>query len=136
MTDPTSGTNANQAREESIIEWFQRHGRTIAIAAVVLAVGAGAYWYYNRSVQLKNQAAERALNTALQSVQAGNQALAESDLQKVANQYGSTQSGIEAGLLLAQIDYNANKVDAGSDRRRPDAGQQAGPGGGDLSKGR
>ncbi len=113
MTDPTSASAARPSREETIIEWFQRNGRKVAIAAVVLAVAAGAYWYYNRSIELKNQAAERALNTALQSVSAGNQALAESDLNKVADNYGDTQSGIEAGLLLAQIDFNAGKFDAG-----------------------
>ncbi len=113
MTDPTSASAAGPSREETIIEWFQRNGRAVAIVAVVAAVGAGAYWYYTRSIQLKNQAAERALNTALQSVSAGNQALAENDLHKVADNYGDTQSGIEAGLLLAQIEFNAGKLDSG-----------------------
>lgn len=113
MTAPNSASTSRPSREESIVEWFQRNGRTITVSAVVVVVAAGAYWYYNRSIELKNQAAERALNTALQSVTAGNQALAVSDLQKVADQYGDTQSGVEAGLLLAQLDYNAGKVDAG-----------------------
>ncbi len=113
MTDPTSASSAGPSREETIIEWFQRNGRTVGIAAIVVAVAAGAYWYYNRSIELKNQAAERALNTALQSVSAGNQALAENDLNKVAENYGDTQSGIEAGLLLAQIDFNSGKMDSG-----------------------
>ena len=113
MTDPNAAANAGPSREETIIEWFQRNGRTVAIAAGVLAIAAGAYWYYNRSIELKNQAAERALNTALQSVSAGNQALAQSDLKKVAADYGDTQSGIEAGQLLAQIDFNAGRVDSG-----------------------
>ncbi|HEU4989761.1 MAG TPA: tetratricopeptide repeat protein [Gemmatimonadaceae bacterium] len=113
MTAPNSTSSTGPSREETILEWFQRNGRTITISAVVLVVAAGAYWYYNRSVELKNQAAERALNTALQSVTAGNQALAVSDLRKVADQYNDTQSGIEAGLLVAQLDYNAGKVDSG-----------------------
>ena len=113
MTEPTSSSAAGSSREETIVEWFQRNGRTVGIAAVVVAIAAGAYWYYNRSIELKNQAAERALNTALQSVSAGNRALAQSDLNRVAETYGDTQSGIEAGLLLAQIDFNAGKVDSG-----------------------
>ncbi len=110
MTQPG---RTQQEREESVIEWLQHHGRTLIIAAVVVALGAGVYWYYTRAQQLKDQAAERALNTALQSVQANNQALAQSDLRRVVDQYGDTQSGIEAGQLLAQIDFNAGKTDSG-----------------------
>jgi len=99
--------------DESIIEWFQRNSRALIVGAVVIAAGTGAYWFYTRSVELKNQQAERALNTALQSVQAGNKALAQSDLQKVVDQYGDTQSGIEAGLILAQINFNGGKVAEG-----------------------
>jgi predicted negative regulator of RcsB-dependent stress response len=113
MTDPTAPSSAGPSREETIIEWFQRNGRTVAISAAVVAVAAGFYWYHNRSIELKNQAAERALNTAMQSVSAGNQALAQSDLKKVAENYGDTQSGIEAGQLLAQIDFNAGRLDSG-----------------------
>ncbi len=96
-----------------MVEWVQRNMTALLVVLVVIALGAGAYWYYARSIELKNAAAERALNTAMQSVSAGNQALAQSDLQKVADQFGDTQSGIEAGLLLAQLNFNAGKNDAG-----------------------
>jgi predicted negative regulator of RcsB-dependent stress response len=111
MTAPSAGHKPST--EEAIIEWFQGHVRALTIAVVVLAIGAGAYWFYNRSVDIKNQNAERALNTALQSIQAGNKALATSDLQKVVDRYSDTQSGIEAGLLLAQLDFNDKKVPEG-----------------------
>lgn len=111
MTAPSAGHKLSA--EETIIEWFRRNGRFVSIAIVVLAAGAGGYWFYNRSVDIKNQNAERALNTALQSIQAGNKALATSDLQKVVDRYADTQSGIEAGLLLAQLDFNDKKVDEG-----------------------
>ena len=113
MSEPSAAISRGPSREETIIEWFQRHGRRLTITAVVLAVGAGAYWFYARSVDIKNENAERALNTALQSVQAGNKALAASDLQKVVDRFGDTQSGIEAGLLLAQLDFNDAKVPEG-----------------------
>ena len=111
MTAPSAGHKLSA--EEATIEWFRRHGRVVSIAIVVLAAGAGGYWFYKRSVDIKNQNAERALNTALQSIQAGNKALATSDLQKVVDRYADTQSGIEAGLLLAQLDFNDKKVDEG-----------------------
>ena len=113
MTDPVSETPLGSSREETVIEWLQRNSTALIVTVAVVLVGTGVYWYHNRSVELKDQAAERALNTALQSVSAGNQALAQSDLQKVADQYGDTQSGIEAGMLLAQMDYNAGKFDDG-----------------------
>jgi predicted negative regulator of RcsB-dependent stress response len=113
MSDPNTQPAARPSREETVAEWLQSHSRVLIVTAVVLALGAGGYWYYNRAIELKDQAAERALNTAMQSVSAGNRALAESDLQKVAEDYGDTQSGIEAGQLLAQIDYDGGKVDSG-----------------------
>ncbi|MDE3052443.1 MAG: tetratricopeptide repeat protein [Gemmatimonadota bacterium] len=111
MTAPSAGHKPSA--EEAVLEWFQRNARSVAVAVVVIAAGAGAYWFYNRSVDIKNQNAEQALNTALQSVQSGNKALATSDLQKVVTRYGDTQSGIEAGLLMAQLDFNDQKVPEG-----------------------
>ncbi len=111
MTAPSAGHQPSI--EETLIEWFQRNGRVVAVAIAVIAVGAGAYWYYGRSVDIKNQNAGQALNTALQSIQAGNKALATSDLQKVVTRYGDTPSGIEAGLLMAQLDFNDQKVQDG-----------------------
>ena len=113
MTDPVIEDKLGPSREETILEWLQRNSTALISTVVAVVVLAGAYWYYNRSVELKDQAAEQALSTALQSVSAGNAALAQSDLQKVTDKYGDTQPGIEAGLLLAQMNYNAGKYDAG-----------------------
>lgn len=113
MTEPATQPTPRPSREEHLIEWYQRNRRVIGIAVAVLVVAGGVYWYRTKSAQLANEAADRALNTALGSVQAGNQALAESDLQKVVARYGDTQSGVEAGLILAQIQYGQGKYDAG-----------------------
>jgi predicted negative regulator of RcsB-dependent stress response len=110
MSQPVAPPSRGPSAEETVVEWFQRNARTLTITVAVLAVAAGAYWFYARSVELKNQNAGTALNTALQSVQAGNKALATSDLQKVVDRYGDTQAGIEAGLLLAQLDFNDGKI--------------------------
>lgn len=110
MTAPVS---SKRSAEEAIIEWFQGNVITVAIGLVVVLIAFGGYWFYNRSVELKNQNAEVALTTALRSVSAGNTALAQSDLQKAVDQYGDTQPGIEAGLLLAEMDFNGGKFDDG-----------------------
>jgi predicted negative regulator of RcsB-dependent stress response len=113
MSEPSKTAGHNQAIEETIIEWFRTHGRVVAIIGAVLVIGAGAYWFRLRSIDIKNLNAQTALNTAIQSLQAGNQALATSDLQRVVSRYGDTQDGIEAGLLMAQMDYNNGKVPDG-----------------------
>ncbi len=113
MSEPVAPISRGPSPEETVVEWLQRNARTLTITVVVLAVAAGGYWFSSRSVELKNENAARALNTALQSIQAANKALATSDLQKVVDRYGDTQSGIEAGLLLAQLDFNDGKIPDG-----------------------
>ena len=68
------------------------------------------YWFYLRSQQIKTINAERALMQAEQSLQSGNMALAQSDLQRVVTRYKGTGAGTEAAMLLAQIDYDAGQV--------------------------
>ncbi|HVZ76701.1 MAG TPA: tetratricopeptide repeat protein, partial [Gemmatimonadaceae bacterium] len=109
MTNPAESAAARPDREESVIEWFQSHGRAVGIGAAVVVVAAAGYWFYNRSVELKNEHADRMLGTALQSVQAGNAALAQSDLQKVVDGYRDTYSGVQAALTLAELDYDTGK---------------------------
>jgi predicted negative regulator of RcsB-dependent stress response len=85
----------------------------MAYVAGVVAAAVLGYWFYTRSVEIKHQNAERALNTALQSVQAGNAALAQSDLQKVVDRYSDTEAGIEAGMVLAQMKFDGGNVKDG-----------------------
>ncbi len=110
MTEPVAPISRSPSAEENIVEWMQRNGRTLTIAVVVIAIAAGGYWFYVRSVELKNANAGQALNTALQSIQAGNKALATADLQKVVDRYGDTQSGVEAGVLIAQMAFNDGRI--------------------------
>jgi tetratricopeptide (TPR) repeat protein len=44
---------------------------------------------------------------------AGNMPLAQKDLQNVYSKYGSTTAGVEAAMLLAQIDYDSGKYQDG-----------------------
>jgi outer membrane protein assembly factor BamD (BamD/ComL family) len=50
---------------------------------------------------------------ARRSMEAGTCRLAQSDLQKVYNKYGSTAAGVQAAMLLAQIDYDQGKYQDG-----------------------
>jgi tetratricopeptide (TPR) repeat protein len=71
-------------------------------------VAAFGVWFYNRSVALKSENADKKLLAAKQSLGTGNTPLAQTDLKKVADQYAGTSAGAEAGMLLAQVKLDAN----------------------------
>ena len=93
----------------SFFDWIQANTRAITIGAAVLAVGAAGFWFYLRSAEIKRSNAERQLNQAKQSLAAGNQALAQSDLQRVASRYKGTPAGAQAAMLLAQVEFGQGK---------------------------
>ena len=101
------------ARGDSLIDWMQVNSRLLSIGAAIIVVAAVGYWFYLRSTQLKALNAERSLLTAQQSLGSGNAQLAQSDLQKVVARYSGTPAGVEAALLLAQLDYDAGKYQEG-----------------------
>jgi len=98
---------------ESLGEWFQRNNRALSIAGGVVAIAAVSIWFYMRSAEIKRLNADRGLTQAKQSLAAGNSALAATDLQKVAARYVGTPSGAVAAMLLAQLQYDQAKMEAG-----------------------
>lgn len=94
-------------------DWIQANTRAIAIGAVIVVVGGASYWFYMRSGEIKRTNAERGLSQAKQSLAAGNQALAATDLQRVATRYKGTPGGVSAALLLAQLNYDQDKYAEG-----------------------
>ncbi|HEV7990645.1 MAG TPA: tetratricopeptide repeat protein [Gemmatimonadaceae bacterium] len=103
MTTPTFQDTAPQPKAESFLDWFRINSRLVSIGTVVVLAAAFGVWFYNRSVVLKNENADKKLLAAKQSVGSGNIPLAQTDLQKVADQYAGTSAGAEAGMLLAQL---------------------------------
>ena len=101
------------ARAQTFVDWTRINSKFLTIGAVVIVVAAGAYWFYLRSQQIQATNAEKALMSAKQSIGAGNLSLAQSDLQKVYARYGSTTAGIQAALLLAQVNYDGGKFQDG-----------------------
>jgi predicted negative regulator of RcsB-dependent stress response len=118
MTTPqTDSLESNAAdRAQTFIDWTKINSKALTIGAAVVVIAAGGFWFYNRLQQTQAAAAERALMQAKQSMSAGNLQLAQSDLQKVYSQYGKTGAGIEAAMLLAQIDYDQAKFQDGITR--------------------
>jgi len=116
MTSTRPDTVAQSAaadHAQTFIDWTRVNAKLLTTAAVVVVVAAAGYWFYLRSTQIQAANAERALMTAKQSMSAGNMPLAQKDLQNVYSKYGSTAAGIQAAMLLAQIDYDTGKYQDG-----------------------
>ena len=115
-------------RAQTFLDWTRINARLVTIAVSVIIVAAAGYWFYLRSRQIQATNAERALLSAKQSMGAGNLPLAQTDLQKVINRYGSTPAGVEAALLTAQISYDQGKPQEGIDalKRASSASASAG----------
>jgi len=125
---PTQTIETEPTRTQSFADWLQINSRAVTIGFVVLALGGAGYWFYLRSAEIKRTNAERGLNQAKQSLSAGNAALAQSDLQKVADRYKGTTAGAQAAILLAQIDFDQAKFPDGLKALEPyHSSRSAGP---------
>jgi len=111
MTTPTLEAPVREPKAESFLDWFRINSRLVGAAVAVVVAVAFGFWFYNRSVVLKAENADKKLLAAKQSIGSGNLPLAQSDLKKVADQYGGTGAGAEAGMLLAQL-----KMDQGDNQ--------------------
>ena len=107
------GRPALEERAESIGEWMRLHTREVTIGAVLIAAIAGGGWLFSRSRTIKADRAESALSAAQQSVATGNLPLAQSDLQKLVVRYEGTSAADRGRLLLAQLLFDAGKIDSG-----------------------
>ena len=112
-------------RAQTFLDWTRVNSTALSIGLVVVLVAAGVYWFYLRSRQIESENAARALMNAKQSMAAGNLPLAQNDLQNVYSRYGSTPSGVEAAMLLAQMDYDAGKFQDGLTILQKAAGSSA-----------
>lgn len=109
----TIETESESTRSQSFSDWYWKNQKLLGIAAAVVLVAAAGAWFYMRSVQIKQANAERVLGQAKQSLAAGNVPLAMTDLQRVATRYKTTPGGVQAALILAQIDYEQGKYPDG-----------------------
>lgn len=116
MTSPTTlpaDTKTAEDHAQTFLDWTKVNSKALTVGAVVILVAAGGFWFYQRSQEIQAANAQKALLNAKQSLSAGNAQLAQTDLQNVYARYGSTEAGVEAAMLLAQIDYDAGKPQDG-----------------------
>jgi predicted negative regulator of RcsB-dependent stress response len=99
--------------ETETLDWIKLHARELMLGGlVVLAIGLGGV-LYRKSAELKASNADDALQSAEQTVAAGNLELAEGDLQKMITRYDGTPAATQGSILLAQAYYQEQKYDQG-----------------------
>ena len=125
---PQQTLQTDSGSKQPFADWIQANSRAVGIGAALVVAGAIGAWFYIRSGEIKRQNADRGLSQAKQSLSAGNVALAESDLQKVATRYKGTPAGAQAAMLLAQLDFDQGKFAEGLKTLAPyQNGASAGP---------
>lgn len=98
---------------ESVASWFQVNSKPILLAVGGIAVAAAAVFVYRSSAASTREKASAALYEAQTPYVQGKLPEAQKALQQVATRYGSTASGQQASILLAQVLFEQNKADEG-----------------------
>lgn len=97
------GTALGSERAQFWAGWIKEHRRALTIAGVAVAIVGAGVWFTLAAKQRKAQMANRALDQARGAAEAGNLALAGSDLSRLINTYRGTEAAAEASLLLGQL---------------------------------
>jgi hypothetical protein len=92
-------------------DWARTNIRRIGIGAAVVVVVAGSIVAYVASERNKEAFAGQALSQAWGTVEAGNMALAASDLTRLVERYGGTRAADEAFILLSELRLLGGQTD-------------------------
>jgi predicted negative regulator of RcsB-dependent stress response len=112
----TSGKKKHRDADEhfdAFVEWLEVHSRELMYASIGLLVIAGGVWFYRQSNERQAESAATALSEAESAITSGNLPLAQSDLEKLIQRYGSTSAGKQAHVLLAQVHYEKGEFQQG-----------------------
>jgi predicted negative regulator of RcsB-dependent stress response len=104
-TNAPAALAADDLEFDSVLDTLSRHKRQITIGGIVVVALAGGVLLWRMSVNQKNDRAMSALTQATNSLYEGNRPLASTELQGVADRYRDTAAGVEAAMVLAQLDF-------------------------------
>ncbi len=102
-----------ESKAESLFEWARANSSRLSIGAIAVVAVAAVVFLWRASADKKEVRASQALAAAQSVVQSGNAALAQSDLQALLRRYGGTTAGVQARMLLAQVNFSQGKVEEG-----------------------
>lgn len=110
MTSPVAGSSKF---EEFDLAGFARKNQRILsiVSGAVLVVVAGG-WLWTTSAKRKEAAAAQALTQARAAAESGNMPLAASDLARLVDRFGGTNSADQAAILLNQVRLVQGQRDA------------------------
>lgn len=94
---------------ETLGETWLLYQKQIIIGAIVIVAGAGGFWLWSRSGQIKEEKAGEAFQAAEATFMSGNKLLAQSELEKIVTRYAGTTSGTQAAMLIAQVLFEQGK---------------------------
>ncbi len=102
--------------------WARQHARTLVIAAVAVAALLIGFLVYRSYSTAKEAGAVTALNDLRTTLASGNLQLALRDGEALVAQYGGTEAGQEARLLLGELYLQASQPAQATEVLRPLAG--------------
>lgn len=114
-TRNAAGSSASLSDDpiESVSTWFQVNSKPILMAVGGAAVATAAVMLYRGSTASTREKASAALYEAQTPYVQGKLPEAEKALGTVVTRFGSTAAGQQAAVLLAQVQFDQNKVDEG-----------------------
>jgi len=98
---------------EQVSNWVQVNRKVLLYGAISLGAAGAAILVYRSTTASTQANASTALYEAQAPLNQGNLSAAQTELQKVVTRYGSTLSGQQATILLAQVLYDQKQYDAG-----------------------
>ncbi len=99
----TARTTDHQDPAARVVEWMKANKRLLIIVGTVIFLVASSVLFVRAARIRKETLAERELQQARVSVDAGNLPLAANDLSRIVSTYGNTPAAEEAELLLARV---------------------------------
>jgi tetratricopeptide (TPR) repeat protein len=94
---------------DNTLNWVRTHSRQVGYGVLGTAAIVAVLWIVRAQNERNEITASQQLVAAQRSLGAGNLAVAAADLKNVVDRFGSTRAGVDAQVLLAQVQLQQGK---------------------------